>query len=281
MNRRALFYQVIWRSGIPDLARRLIVHQGKFVVNFHGISSARRNILPLDAQPKFSAAELHQALEWIGKRFAFLTPDEFLHSRQGGVLLTFDDGFANNYTNALPVLAELRSPAIFFVTTQHVVQPRNWLPATRREAQKYWGDEARVPEEIAQDFFDGLSVEQLVACAQSPWITIGSHTVTHAFLTRCDPQALTYELVESRQYLGDLTGKPVDLFAYPTGDYSRAVAEAVRAAGYRAAFAVRPLNVGVPLYEIPRVDLYSASPAYLSLKLSGLHMRPIINQALL
>ena len=51
--------------------------------------------------------------------------------------------------------------------------------------------------------------------------------------------------------------------------------EAVRACGYRAAFAVDPQPVGLAAYEIPRVGLYEATPAYLSLKLSGLHRQAL------
>jgi hypothetical protein len=72
----------------------------------------------------------------------------------------------------------------------------------------------------------------------------------------------------------------VDCFAYPYGYYNRMVAEAVRAVGYRAAFAVDALPVGLPGYEIPRVGIYAAHSDYLSVKLSGLHRRALHGPAL-
>ncbi len=220
------------------------------------------------------ARDLRRVLGWLGSRFAFLTPEQF-SGRQPGVLLTFDDGFANNARVALPLLEEFSAPAVFFVSTQHVQEPGDWLPATRRQAGGHWQRTEDVPAEVARDLFDGMSAEELAGCAAHPLITIGSHTVGHPFLTRCDDPALRRELVESKAFLEEVAGRDVDLFAYPTGDYDRRVAVAVRRAGYRRAFAVDPAGAGVAGYEIPRVGIYAADPAYLGAKLSGLHRRPV------
>jgi peptidoglycan/xylan/chitin deacetylase (PgdA/CDA1 family) len=231
--------------------------------------------VPLEIQPYLAIDDFRKTLAWIKSRFSFLTPDEFLISNKSGVLLTFDDGLANNYANVLPVLAEFKAPAVFFVSTQHVIHPKDWLPASREAARKHWGCEELVSVGVAADFYDGMSHEQLALCARNPLITIGSHTVSHPFLTHCDSARLTFELVESRRFLQEVTRQTVDLFAYPAGDYDRTVAEAVRASGYRAAFAEDIRNVGFPAFEIPRIGFYAADPAYLSLKLSGLHRQPI------
>ena len=272
---RSVFSGLCYYSGAAGLARRLLVGRGRIVLNFHGVCGTRQPGIPSEVQPHFSMAELRQVLVWLKERFAFLTPDEFLNSGRSGVLLTFDDGLANNYMYALPVLEEFQAPAIFFITTQHVIEPHNWLPATRRMAQKYWERQEDIPEALKTDFYDGLSIEQLAACACSPWVTIGSHTVSHPFLTHCTPSQIDVELRESRRFLQEVTGQPVDLFAYPTGDYDRRAAEAVVAAGYRAAFAVDPLPVGLPHMEIPRIGLYAPGAAYVGMKLSGLY-RPAL-----
>ncbi len=106
-------------------------------------------------------------------------------------------------------------------------------------------------------------------------VTIGSHTVSHPHLTQCAKEQLVSELVESRRFLQTVTGQAIDLFAYPTGDYNRRVVEAVQDAGYRVAFVEDLRKMGFSAFEIPRIGLYASSPAYLSLKLSGLHRRPI------
>ncbi len=240
--------------------------QKRLVLLFHGISGRKRPHLPAEVQPYLDTGDLAKVLAWTRRRFPFLTPDEFLHTSRPGVLLTFDDGLANNYTHALPVLETFDAPAVFFVATQHVPDPADWLPATRQMARQGWGHESRVPPDLAAEFYHGLSIEQLAACARHPLITIGSHTVSHPLLTRCTPAEIDRELTASKTFLENHTGHPVTLLAYPAGDYNRTVAERARAAGYRAAFAVRPRNAGLPRYEIPRLDLYRAHPLYLWLK---------------
>ncbi len=120
-----------------------------------------------------------------------------------------------------------------------------------------------------------MSEDELGRCAKHPLITVGSHTVSHPLLTRCDDRTLEFELTRSRELLESATGSPIDLFAYPTGDYDRRVAQATQRAGYRSAFAMDPKGVGLAAYEIPRVGLYRSRPAYLAAKLSGLHRRAL------
>jgi peptidoglycan/xylan/chitin deacetylase (PgdA/CDA1 family) len=88
-------------------------------------------------------------------------------------------------------------------------------------------------------------------------------------------EMLEAELAESRRQLTELCGQPITLFAYPTGDYDRAVIAAVQRAGYDYAFAVDRRQLGELRYEIPRIGIYKAASWYLDLKLSGLHRRPL------
>ena len=167
------------------------------------------------------------------------------------------------------------------MAAQHVLDPRAWLPATVEQVSAHWPDTSDVPEPIAHDLFDGMSPEQLRACAEHPLVSIGSHTVGHPFLTRCDDIALADELERSKDLLQDWCNCRVDLFAYPSGDYDSRVARAVRDAGYRAAFAEDPVGIDLPVYEIPRVGLYASDPPYLAAKLSGLHRRVLPQERIL
>ncbi len=266
---RRLATALLARSGLARLARATVVRRGRFVLTLHGVAGRRYAGIPPEAQPSFCRDDLRQLLTWLHGRFRFLRPEELFAGEGPGVLLSFDDGFASHVEVALPVLHEHGAPAVFFVTTQHVEDPHDWLPATRRTAA------AEPGSEIAHDLYDGMSLVQLREASADPLVTIGSHTLHHPFLTRLDDGELVRELAASKDYLEEATGSTVDLFAYPTGDYDRRVAEAVRAAGYRAAFAEDSRHVGVGLYEIPRIGIYSAEASYLSVKLSGLYRRPL------
>lgn len=260
------------RSGLAALARRALALRGRFVIELHGVPRRRPRGLPASLRPPLVRDDLRRILEWLGRRFAFLAPEEFLAAETPGVLLTFDDGFANQ-AEAVPLLEEFSAPAVFFVTTRHVRDPTDWLPFVRRQIEEH-GTGSATDEEL-HELFDGMSLGQLSACAENPWVTLGSHTVSHPFLTRCDDAELRRELVDSRFRLEEQAGKPVDLLAYPSGDYDARVAEAAREAGYRAAFVEDSAGLGLGLYEIPRIGLYRAEESYLAAKLSGLHRRPL------
>ena len=100
---------------------------GRFVLEFHGVARHHYHGISPEAQLDFTVVHLTSVLLWLKARFSILTPDEFLRTNKSGVLLTFDDGLANNCTNILPVLTKLEVPATLFVSTQHIKNPKNWL----------------------------------------------------------------------------------------------------------------------------------------------------------
>jgi peptidoglycan/xylan/chitin deacetylase (PgdA/CDA1 family) len=263
-------------AGAFTVARAVVVRRRSFALELHGVCSRRRG-LPPGVEPSFAADELASLLGWLETRFRFLDPDQFLSGAERGVLLTFDDGFANHHRVVLPLLERHSAAGLFFVTTQHVTDPKNWLPSVRaaRAAALASGTAAsQLDHEVEADLFDGLSISQLRALAAHPLATIGAHTLSHPRLTLLDDQAARHELAEARGMLGEITRQPIDLLAYPSGDYDRRVAQLARAAGYRAAFAEVPRGVGEPAMEIERVGLYRCHAGYWSAKTSGLFGRP-------
>jgi peptidoglycan/xylan/chitin deacetylase (PgdA/CDA1 family) len=267
--------QILWATGVAALARRLLAARGRFVIELHGVPRRRYPELPVGMQPSLAAPDLERVLIWMLRRFRFLSADEFLKSDTPGVLLTFDDGFANNHDVVLPLLEKFRTPAVFFITTQHIGKGGQWLAFVEEAAVAGWGDSSAVPHEAAHDLFDGMDEQQIRACADSGLVTIGAHSVSHPRLTEVDVRQLSSEVGESRAALERMIEGPVDLFAYPFGDVDARVAEAVRDAGYRAAFVEEPWQ-GLPTHlGIPRIGLHRADPWYLAAKLSGLHDRPI------
>lgn len=265
----------LWNIGLTDSIRRLFSKGHRFVLVMHGVAGSFHPGIDRSNQPDLTASDLKTILKWLSENYHFLKPEEFFYSSNPGVLLTFDDGFANNYSVALPILEEYNAPAIFFVTLQHVLEPEDWLPATKVMVQNRSNVEIDLLNAVKNELYDGMNIEQLKSCADHNLITIGSHTLTHPFLSRCSDEELQGEIVGSKELIEKLIHKEVTCFAYPTGDYNAEVIKVVQEAGYLFAFASDPNMIGIPQFEIPRVGIYASDAWYLSMKLSGLHRRPI------
>jgi peptidoglycan/xylan/chitin deacetylase (PgdA/CDA1 family) len=84
-----------------------------------------------------------------------------------------------------------------------------------------------------------LSREELARFGREGIMDIGAHTVTHPLLAALTPEEQRSEICDSRAWLESVTGRPVRTFAYPygnPGDYNVESVEAVRSAGFEAAF---------------------------------------------
>jgi peptidoglycan/xylan/chitin deacetylase (PgdA/CDA1 family) len=120
------------------------------------------------------------------------------------------------------------------------------------------------------ELYGGMSEEQLAKAGTDDLLEIGSHTVSHPYLSGISETEQIREISESKRILSALSGRPVRYFAYPGGDYDVDVAARVRGSGYEAAFATRPRSVAPELFEIGRVGIYSPSMLKLKLKAAGL-----------
>jgi peptidoglycan/xylan/chitin deacetylase (PgdA/CDA1 family) len=129
-------------------------------------------------------------------------------ARARRVVLTFDDAWADNHTNALGPLSSHRLPATLYAPSRLLGQPGYMTPA------------------------------QLLEMAAAG-VTIGAHSRTHRDLRACGPDELEGEVRGSKEDLEDLLGTPVTSFAYPTGLINDAVVAAVAAAGFTSAVTTR------------------------------------------
>ena len=135
------------------------------------------------------------------------------------VVLTFDDGFANNYDLAFPVLCEFGVPATFFLVTAALN-----------------GEVGKLHNPWPENYFDW---SQALEMQTSGRIEFGCHTATHRTLRGLPPETLREETSGAKRELEDRLGRAVTLFAYPFGSYGswdRETIAAVEGAGFHGAF---------------------------------------------
>lgn len=132
------------------------------------------------------------------------------------VTITFDDGYEDVYRYAFPLLKRYGFYATIFVVTGDVGE------------QNYWDQPAYAPRVLA-------TWDELKQMADSGWVEIGSHTVTHPHLDACTSARVQWELSLSRQLIWQHLGKTARYLSYPYGAVSPLVLRLARRAGYEAA----------------------------------------------
>ena len=157
------------------------------------------------------------------------------------ILITFDDGYEGAYKYVYPLLKGCGFTATVFLTTGYVGNYNRW-------------DASPGPR------FMHLNWSQIRKMSDDG-ICFGSHGVNHVFLTRRSTETIRYELKTSKKMLEDRTGKPVQFFSYPYGDYNNKIIELVHEAGYDAAFSLQPEILRVSetancRYMLPRIAIY-------------------------
>lgn len=127
------------------------------------------------------------------------------------VMLTFDDGYADNYTHLFPLLKKYNVPAVIFLIT----------------------------DKIGSEGF--LTWEQIREMKDSGLVEFGSHTRSHRRLRSLPDEEIVRELVQSKQILEEKLGEPVTAFCYPfgAGGFDKRVRPQVFKAGYAFDFSTK------------------------------------------
>jgi peptidoglycan/xylan/chitin deacetylase (PgdA/CDA1 family) len=180
-------------------------------------------------------------------------------------VVTFDDGWIDNYRYAFPLLRKYGVPATIFLATGYIGSdewlwsdrlgdllrrrrqgtPAQWnraierakdLPDRERDALLCsLAMDADDTQDPGRRFLDWNEIREMARHG----VAFGSHTSSHANLSRLSGAALERELREPLERLRTNGIPHVPVLAYPNGDHTDAVVQAARAAGYSAAVSVR------------------------------------------
>ncbi|WP_298705219.1 polysaccharide deacetylase family protein [uncultured Veillonella sp.] len=151
------------------------------------------------------------------------------------VLITFDDGYEDNYKNALPILQKYGMKATFFMIADSIGQPRF------------------------------MNADQLQAL-EAAGMTVESHTYSHKDLRQLSDSDVQKELTLSKQILEATLHHPIEYIAFPCGFSDGRIENFTKAAGYKMAVTVEAGNAkrGENMYNLPRVAVFEGMNSYTS-----------------
>lgn len=148
------------------------------------------------------------------------------------IILTFDDGYKDAYTEAFPILQKYQMTATFYIIRDYVSRS-NYMN------------------------------EEQIAALEKAGMEIGSHTLSHPDLTKLDP-------AEAQSQINQSKNKALT-FCYPSGKYNNTIIELVQSAGYRAAvtthFGIADQNSSI--LALPRVRVENGSAKTLQYKIEA------------
>lgn len=144
--------------------------------------------------------------------YTFLTPkdladvlDDKKELPQKPVILSFDDGYRDFYTDVFPILRKYNAKAIVYIVPNFLNKPNN---------------------------MDTWMLKEIV---KSGLVEIGAHTMDHSYLAGLPKKRVEYEVAESKKYLEKTLGIQVVSFAYPYGAFDNQAIDIVKNAGFRTA----------------------------------------------
>jgi peptidoglycan/xylan/chitin deacetylase (PgdA/CDA1 family) len=203
------------------------------VLMYHCVANKKKNSLFVPP------AQFEKQISSLAKEgFSFLSANDLYDAWDKGiplpkrpVVVTFDDGYEDNYQNAFPILKKFNAKATIFVVTGQVGKKGylNW-------------------KQIKEMDRSGIDIE--------------SHTVHHPDLRKTTSPQLKKELLLSKQVLESELRRPVIIFCYPYGKYNEAVLQETKKAGYKMAFSTRPGFSSYPqgIFTLHRIRISPDQP---------------------
>ncbi|HLI55904.1 MAG TPA: polysaccharide deacetylase family protein [Actinomycetota bacterium] len=227
------------------------------ILLYHGVSDdcsaeiARFTVAPstFDAQLRQLAEAGYETLTVSAFRPALLGATERLPARP--LLITFDDGFANFATDALPMLQRYGFAATLYATT-------GFIGAGPAAGRNRYGDPMLTWSELA--------------AVSAAGVEVGAHTHDHPMLDTLPHAKARQEITRSKELIEQHLQAPVGSFAYPHGYSSAWVRHEVQKAGFTTACAVKNAlsHTGDDLFAIARLTIEAGhSPEAVAAMVAG------------
>jgi len=201
------------------------------ILMYHSISYEKGNALRI---PKESFRNQMRYLK--DNNYTTLSLDElYAYMKMGkklpakSIVITFDDGYKDNYTNAFPILEEFKFKATVFVITNAIDKDKNYLTSN----------------EIKLMDKNNMRIE--------------SHTASHEHLDKIPYKDEVTTMTTSKSNLEKILGREINYIAYPYGEYNSDTIKAAKQSGYKLAFSTEFgwINKNNNIYSLGRIYISS------------------------
>lgn len=229
------------------------------VLLYHRVIDLSEDIWNISVSRKHFEEQMH----WLYTNFPIISFEEdFEKVSKPSFVITFDDGYADNYDIALPVLQKYNIPATFFISSglldggcfwwdelYDILYGQDEVSIRQAHAELRRMNSAQRKERIEQlrsqrgkhrivTSCGGMSSEQLIRMAEFENITIGAHTITHSSLSNLSREEQVDEIKGSVTKLESLLQKKIEFFSYPHGDFNASTLKILKDLGIKKAATV-------------------------------------------
>jgi peptidoglycan/xylan/chitin deacetylase (PgdA/CDA1 family) len=156
------------------------------------------------------------------------------------VAVTFDDGYEDNFSEALPILKRYSIPATIFISTAYI------------------GKTFMISDGIPLPF---MSEDEIKQSLKTGLIELASHGHWHKVMRDLTKEGALQDIKESNRVAGNLIGKEPKCFAYPYGKYSEEMLAILKELGFECAVTVKEgvVDSRSNLFELPRMAIASST----------------------
>lgn len=212
-------------SGISILTYHSLDDSGSVISTSPGAFEMQMKYL---AQNGYQSLSLSEATVFIRERKPF--PEKVF-------VMTFDDGYQNNYTRAFPAMKEFGFKGTIFLISAY--------------CEKFWSGDGSSLD--ARPMLSWSEIKEM----HEYGIEFGAHTSTHPDLTRIPFEQAEGEIRESKAAIQDRLGAEVTTFAYPYGKYNTEVKKMVGGQFYGACSTrLGRAQIGNDPFSLNRIDMY-------------------------
>lgn len=198
-------YPQLSRIRLPVILYHYVEHvkdEGDFIRK--GLS-----LTPENFEEQLESLQINHYQTYFVKDIPKIFEGKIEYSTKSAVL-TFDDGFADFYTDAFPLLKKYQTKATIYVVYNFIGHPNY------------------------------MNKDQIQEVVDSGLVELGSHSLDHVNLASESAVKAKKEIFDSKEKLEKEFGISVETFAYPYGSFNKNTAELVKEAAYKAAVSVKP-----------------------------------------